>query len=102
MRWSTIFENNKLFVTSNDVTFQVQLDDSRVSISTIASSRYVGPIKEKVEDWQRQLKLMNDTLVRFSYRGMLLLERSTFASCVSIFLLGNFSTNEYEVSDFCL
>ena len=42
---------------------QVQLDDSRVSVATIASSRYVGPIKEKVEDWQRQLKLMNDTLV---------------------------------------
>ena len=39
------------------------LDDSRITVSTIASSRYVAPIKEKVEEWHRHLNLMNETLV---------------------------------------
>ena len=39
------------------------LDDSVVNISTIAGSRHVGPIKPRVEDWQKQLALFADTLV---------------------------------------
>ena len=38
------------------------LDDSQVNISTIAGSRYAGPIKERVADMQRQLNLFSDTL----------------------------------------
>jgi len=41
----------------------MQLEDSRVAIATLASSRYVGPIKEKVEEWQRQFDIMHETLV---------------------------------------
>ena len=43
------------------------LDDSVVNISTIAGSRHVGPIKPRVEDWQKQLALFADTLVSLLY-----------------------------------
>ena len=43
------------------------LDDSVVNISTIAGSRHVGPIKPRVEDWQKQLALFADTLVSLFY-----------------------------------
>ena len=36
------------------------------------------------------------------FDSLCLLERPTFASRVPLFLLGNFPTNECEVSDFCL
>ncbi|KAF3826620.1 hypothetical protein GH733_009145 [Mirounga leonina] len=40
----------------------VLLDDSTINIATIASSRYVGPLKTRVDDWQKQLALFNQTL----------------------------------------
>ena len=43
---------------------QVFLDDSTINMATVASSRYVGPIKARVDDWQRQLALFSQTLVR--------------------------------------
>ena len=42
----------------------MQIEDSRVAIATIASSRYVGPIQEKVAEWQRRFDIMHETLVR--------------------------------------
>ena len=39
------------------------LDDSQVNISTIAGSRHVGPIKPRVDEWNKQLKLFSETLV---------------------------------------
>lgn len=42
---------------------QVLLDDSNINIATIASSRHVGPIKPRVEDWSKQLDLFGKTLV---------------------------------------
>lgn len=41
---------------------QVLLDDSQVNMATISGSRYVGPIKTRVDDMQRQLHLFSDTL----------------------------------------
>ena len=38
------------------------LDDSTVNIATIAGSRYVGPIKPRVDDWQHKLNLFAETL----------------------------------------
>lgn len=38
----------------------------QINISTIAGSRHVGPIKPRVEDWQRQLHLFSETLVRYT------------------------------------
>jgi dynein heavy chain len=42
---------------------QQVLDDSFININTIASSRYVGPIKMQVEKWLHQLELFSKTLV---------------------------------------
>ena len=55
-------DTKDVFILGGTDEIQVQLDDSRVAIATIASSRYVGPIQERVEDWQKQLNLMNETL----------------------------------------
>ena len=55
-------ESKDVFILGGTDDVQAQLDDGRVMIATIASSRYVGPIKPKVEDWQRNLNLMSDTL----------------------------------------
>ncbi|CEL99773.1 unnamed protein product [Vitrella brassicaformis CCMP3155] len=38
------------------------LEDSLVTISTIAGSRYVGPIRDEVEGWQKNLILFQETL----------------------------------------
>jgi len=42
---------------------QVLLDDSNINISTIASSRHVGPIKSRVDEWVKHLDLFGKTLV---------------------------------------
>ncbi|UYV81319.1 DNAH6 [Cordylochernes scorpioides] len=49
------------------------LDESLVNIFTIASSRYVGPFQERVDQWKKQLDLFSKTLVSLTY---LLQERS--------------------------
>ncbi|KAL7988579.1 hypothetical protein Chor_007498, partial [Crotalus horridus] len=41
---------------------KVILDDSTINIATIASSRYVGPLKPRVDEWQKQLSLFSQTL----------------------------------------
>lgn len=39
------------------------LDDSIINVNTVASSRYVGPIKLRVNKLLKQLTLFNQTLV---------------------------------------
>lgn len=39
------------------------LDDSIVNVATVASSRYAGSIKARVDKWQKQLSLFSQTLV---------------------------------------
>lgn len=41
---------------------QQVLDDSNITINTIANSRHVGPIKPRVEEWQEKLALFTKTL----------------------------------------
>uniref|UniRef100_A0A803T305 AAA+ ATPase domain-containing protein n=1 Tax=Anolis carolinensis TaxID=28377 RepID=A0A803T305_ANOCA len=41
---------------------KVILDDSSINVATIASSRYVGPLKARVDEWQKQLSLFSQTL----------------------------------------
>lgn len=38
------------------------LEESTININTILSSRHVGPIKSRVEDWLEQLQLFSKTL----------------------------------------
>eukprot|EP00741_Cyanophora_paradoxa_P000409 tig00000404_g400.t1 len=38
------------------------LEESQVTIQTILGSRYVAPLRTNVEDWERKLRLMSETL----------------------------------------
>ncbi|XP_064174621.1 dynein axonemal heavy chain 6 isoform X1 [Anguilla rostrata] len=55
-------ESKDVFILGGTDEIQVLLDDSTINVSTVASSRYVGPIKSRVSDWQKQLGLFNHTL----------------------------------------
>ncbi|XP_029794387.1 dynein heavy chain 6, axonemal [Suricata suricatta] len=57
-------DSKDVFILGGTDDIQVLLDDSTINIATIASSRYVGPLKTRVDDWQKQLALFNQTLVR--------------------------------------
>ncbi|XP_075140366.1 dynein axonemal heavy chain 6 [Leptodactylus fuscus] len=55
-------DSKDVFILGGTDDIQVLLDDSTINISTIASSRYVGPIKPRVDEWQKNLALFNQTL----------------------------------------
>ena len=63
-------DSKDVFIVGGTDDIQVLLDDSIVNISTIAGSRHVGPIKSRVEEWDKQLKIFSETLVSMyrSYR----------------------------------
>ena len=62
--FTTISHGKDVYILGGLDEIVALLDDSVVNISTIAGSRHVGPIKPRVEDWQKQLNLFADTLVR--------------------------------------
>ncbi|XP_051560675.1 dynein axonemal heavy chain 6 [Myxocyprinus asiaticus] len=55
-------DSKDVFILGGTDDIQVLLDDSIVNVATVASSRYAGPIKARVEKWQRQLSLFSQTL----------------------------------------
>ncbi|XP_036606051.1 dynein heavy chain 6, axonemal [Trichosurus vulpecula] len=55
-------DTKDVFILGGTDDIQVLLDDSIINVSTIASSRYVGPLKPRVDEWQKQLSLFNQTL----------------------------------------
>ncbi|XP_041935143.1 dynein heavy chain 6, axonemal [Alosa sapidissima] len=55
-------DSKDVFILGGTDDIQVLLDDSIINVATVASSRYVGPIKSRVDEWQRQLTLFNQTL----------------------------------------
>ena len=57
-------EHKDIFILGGTDEIQQLLDDSNINISTIASSRHVGPIKPRIDDWGKQLDLFGKTLVR--------------------------------------
>lgn len=68
--WKTLDFQVMLHKDSKDVYIlgsleevQTVLDESSINITTIASSRHVGPIKPRVEEWARQLDIFSKTLV---------------------------------------
>lgn len=69
-------ESKEVYILGGTDEIQQNLDDSNINISTIASSRHVGPIKPRVDDWQRQLDQFNKTLEAWltCQRGWLYLE----------------------------
>ena len=56
-------DSKDVFILGGTDDIQQLLDDSNINIATIASSRHVGPIKPKVDEWQRSLELFGKTLV---------------------------------------
>ncbi|CAL8330997.1 unnamed protein product [Merluccius merluccius] len=51
-----------VFILGGTDDIQVLLDDSIINIATVASSRHVGPIKARVDDWHKKLALFSHTL----------------------------------------
>ena len=56
-------DSKDVFILGGTDEIQQLLDDSNINVATIASSRHVGPIKSRVDEWQRQLDLFGKTLV---------------------------------------
>lgn len=56
-------EAKDVFVLGSLEEVQTALDDSNISIQTIAASRHVAPIKPRVDDWLKRLELFGKTLV---------------------------------------
>jgi dynein heavy chain len=69
-------DSKDVFILGGTDEIQQNLDDSNINISTISSSRHVGPIKPRVDDWTKQLELFNRTLEAWlvCQRGWLYLE----------------------------
>ncbi|KAJ8000572.1 hypothetical protein DPEC_G00181780 [Dallia pectoralis] len=55
-------ESKDVFILGGTDDIQVLLDDSIINVATVASSRYAGPVKTRVDDWQRKLALFSQTL----------------------------------------
>eukprot|EP00930_Biecheleria_cincta_P027502 TRINITY_DN19311_c0_g1_i1.p1 TRINITY_DN19311_c0_g1~~TRINITY_DN19311_c0_g1_i1.p1 ORF type:complete len:4103 (-),score=885.99 TRINITY_DN19311_c0_g1_i1:122-12430(-) len=55
-------DTKDVFVLGSIEDITVALEDSLVTISTIAGSRFVGPIRGEVEQWQKDLLLFQETL----------------------------------------
>lgn len=51
-----------VFILGTLEDIQATLDESNINITTIASSKHVGPIKSRVDDWIKQLDLFSKTL----------------------------------------
>ncbi|KAG9259763.1 dynein heavy chain 6, axonemal, partial [Astyanax mexicanus] len=51
-----------VFILGETDDIQVLLEDSSINIDTVASSLYVGPMKARVDEWQRLLNLFRQTL----------------------------------------
>ncbi|CAH8560243.1 unnamed protein product [Schistosoma turkestanicum] len=55
-------DSKDVFIVGGTDEIQQLWDDSNINISTIASSRHVGPIKSRVDEWQTLLELFGRTL----------------------------------------
>jgi dynein heavy chain, axonemal len=55
-------DSRDVFILAGLDELQVVLDDSNVTITTIAASRHIGTLKARVDEWVRQLDLFGRTL----------------------------------------
>ncbi|ODM98966.1 Dynein heavy chain 6, axonemal [Orchesella cincta] len=55
-------DQRDVFILGGTDDIQVLLDDSNIHMATISSSRHVGPIKPKVDEWNRLLDIFSQTL----------------------------------------
>ncbi|CAG5929115.1 unnamed protein product [Menidia menidia] len=61
-------DSKEVFILGGTDDIQVLLDDSIISVGTVASSRYAAPIKFRVEKLQRQLALFHQTLLLETFK----------------------------------
>ncbi|XP_055843876.1 dynein axonemal heavy chain 6 [Episyrphus balteatus] len=59
-------DSKDVFVLMGTDELQVVLDDSNVNINTIAASKYVGPIKSKVDEWISMMEQFGETMEEWS------------------------------------
>lgn len=69
-------ESKDVYILGSTEEVQTALDESNINMNTIASSRHVGPIKPRVDDWILQLELFSRTLVNFQHKIL-----STYVLC---------------------
>lgn len=55
-------DSKDVFILGTVEDIQTLLEDSQVTIATIKSSRFIGPIKSEVERWDKMLSLFSETL----------------------------------------
>jgi dynein heavy chain len=55
-------DSKDVFILGAIDDIQTLLEDSQVTIATIKSSRFIGPIKSEVDRWDKQLLLFSETL----------------------------------------
>ncbi|KAG5888365.1 hypothetical protein JTB14_033502 [Gonioctena quinquepunctata] len=55
-------DTKDVFILGSIEDVQTALDESNININTIASSRHVGPIKSRVEEWIKNLDIFSRTL----------------------------------------
>lgn len=60
-------DQEDVFILGGTDDVQQILDDSIINIATISSSRYVAPIKARVDEWQTRLEIFSKTLVSTSH-----------------------------------
>ncbi|XP_022919976.1 dynein axonemal heavy chain 6 [Onthophagus taurus] len=59
-------DTKDVFIMGSTEEVQAVLDDSNINITTISSSRHVGPIKPRVDEWIKQLDLFTKCLEEWS------------------------------------
>jgi dynein heavy chain, axonemal len=59
---TTYRDSKDVFILGTVEDIQTLLEDSQVTIATIKSSRFIGPIKSEVERWDKMLSLFDETL----------------------------------------
>lgn len=60
-------DSKDVFILGALEDVQSVLDESNININTIASSRHVGPIKQRVDEWIKNLDMFSKTLVSVIY-----------------------------------
>ncbi|CRK89849.1 CLUMA_CG003435, isoform A [Clunio marinus] len=55
-------DSRDIFILAGADEIQAVLDDSNITITTIAASRYIGALKPRVDEWVRQLDVFGKTL----------------------------------------
>lgn len=65
-------DTKDVFILGTLEEIQTALDESNINVATILSSRHVGPIKPRVEEWARILDQFSKTLVNIKKKSIII------------------------------